>query len=190
MKKSLGAQTLAYPAPTWIVCTYDGAGRANAMTAAWAGICCSRPPCVAVSLREATYTYASLVRRKAFTLNIPSEDFVVQADYLGIVSGSRIDKLAVAGLTALRSTAVDAPYIQQFPLVLECNVIHTVEIGLHRQFIGEIIDVKAEESILDEQGRPNIEKLRPILFSPHSHKYHGIGRCLGDAFSLGRRLGH
>ncbi|MBM4093299.1 MAG: flavin reductase family protein, partial [Planctomycetes bacterium] len=76
MKKSLGAQTLVFPTPTWIVGTYGPDGRPNIMTAAWGGICCSDPPCVAVSLRKATYTYGSLMARRAFTLSVPSESQV------------------------------------------------------------------------------------------------------------------
>ena len=189
MKRSLGAQTLAYPTPTWVVATYDKDGKPNAMTVAWAGICCSIPPCVAVSLRKATYSYRGLVDRKAFTLNIPSEAHVIQADYLGIASGRGADKLALAGLTPVRSSVVDAPYLEEFPVVLECKVIHTVEIGLHTQFIGEILDVKADESVLAEDGLPDIEKIRPIVFSPHRHQYHGVGRCLGDAFAIGKQIG-
>ena len=55
MKKSMGAKTIVYPAPVLIVATYDKDGKANAMTAAWGGICCSKPPCVTVSLRKPDY---------------------------------------------------------------------------------------------------------------------------------------
>ena len=43
MKKSIGAQTIVYPAPILIVGTYDKSGKPNVMTAAWGGICCSNP---------------------------------------------------------------------------------------------------------------------------------------------------
>ena len=188
MKKSLGAQTLAYPLPTWVVATYDKEGKPNAMTVAWGGICCSIPPCVAVSLREATYSYSGLMQRKAFTVNIPSEKQVVEVDYLGLASGRDVDKLAKAKLTPVRSTLVDAPYLEEFPVVLECKVIQTVEIGLHTQFIGEILDVKADESVLAPGGLPDIEKIRPILFSPHSHAYFGVGQHLGSAFAIGKTI--
>ena len=81
MKKSLGANTLIYPTPTWVVGTYDKDGKPNVMTAAWGGICCSQPPCVAVSLRKATYSYGNIVERKAFTVNVPSVAHAKQADY-------------------------------------------------------------------------------------------------------------
>ena len=95
------------------------------MNAAWGGICCSKPPCVAVSLRKATYSYAGIVERKAFTVGIACEGRMVEADYVGIASGRDVDKFAVAGLTPVRSDLVDAPYAAEFPVVLECRLLHT-----------------------------------------------------------------
>jgi flavin reductase (DIM6/NTAB) family NADH-FMN oxidoreductase RutF len=186
MKKSLGARTLAFPTPVWLVGTYDAAGTPNIMTAAWAGICCSQPPCVAVSLRQATYTYGSLMLKKAFTINIPPEAYAKEADYCGIASGKAGNKFTAAGLTPVKADLVDAPYVQEFPLVLECKLIHTLEIGLHTLFVGEILDVKAEESVLGGKGLPDIAKVKPIIFGPEIRTYHGIGPYLGQAFSIGR----
>ncbi len=112
MKRSLGAKTLVYPAPVLVVGSYDKAGKANMTTVSWGGICCSQPPCVAVSLRQATYSYRNLLERKAFTLSIPSEDYVSQTDYFGLVSGRTTDKLAATKLTAVRSKLVDAPWVR------------------------------------------------------------------------------
>ncbi len=186
MKKSLGAKTILYPVPLLVVGSYDKKGKPNMMTAAWGGICCSSPPCVAVSLRKATYTYGNIVERRAFTINIPSETHVKQVDYAGIASGKTEDKFAATGLTAARSGLVDAPLIVEFPVVLECALIHSIELGIHTQFIGEIMDVKAEESVLGELGTPDVEKIKPFMFAPDSRAYYGIGRCLGKAFSLGK----
>ena len=166
MKRSLGAKTIIYPTPVLVIGTYDKDGKANVMTAAWAGICCSAPPCVGVSLRKATYTYGNIMERKAFTVNVPSEDHAKQADYFGLTSGRDVDKLSRAGLTQVKSELVDAPYVKEFPLVLECKLLNVVEIGLHTQFIGEIVDVKAEEDMLGDDGLPKIEKVRPITFAP------------------------
>ncbi|MBC7235236.1 MAG: flavin reductase family protein [Chloroflexi bacterium] len=188
MKRSLGAKTIAYPTPVYIVGTYDQAGRPNAMAAAWAGICCSRPPCLAVSLRAATYTHGNILARRCYTVSIPSEKYVREADYMGLASGRDEDKFAVTGLTPVRAEYVDAPYVAEFPLVLECKLLHVVEIGLHTQFIGEILDIKADESALDEAGHLDIERVRPFLFAPGNQAYYGIGRYLGKAFSIGRDL--
>ena len=188
MKRSLGAKPLAFPTPVWIVGTYDREGKPNAMTVAWGGICCSKPVCINISLRKETYTYDSVIERKAFTVSIPSEKHVKEADYLGIATGRKTDKFAATGLTPVKSDLVDAPYVKEFPLVLECRMIHKIEIGLHTQFIGEIMDVKAEESVLGEKGLPDIDKVMPILFAPEIRTYHGIGKPLGRAFSIGKEI--
>lgn len=188
MKRSIGAKTLIFPTPTWIIGSYDNQGRPNGMTAAWGGICCSDPPCLAVSLRKATYSFGSLMERKAFTVSVPSQQQVKEADYFGLVSGRDTDKFAHVAWTPVRSDLVDAPYIQECPLVLECKVVQTFELGLHTQFVGQILDVKAEEGVLDAKGMPDILKVLPILFSPGNHGYYGVGESLGHAFQVGRGI--
>jgi flavin reductase (DIM6/NTAB) family NADH-FMN oxidoreductase RutF len=188
MKRSMGAKTIVFPTPTWIVGTYDNEGKANGATVAWGGICCSEPPCVAVSLRKATYSYGNIVERKAFTVSVPSEMHAKQADYFGIASGRNVDKFAAAGLTAVKSDLVDAPYVAEFPLVLECRLVHTFELGLHTQFVGQIIDAKADEDVLDDAGAPAIDKVRPFVFSPGNRTYYGIGEQIGKAFSIGKEI--
>jgi flavin reductase (DIM6/NTAB) family NADH-FMN oxidoreductase RutF len=187
MKRSLGARTLLYPTPAVVIGSYDKNGRANAATVAWAGICCSAPPCVAISLRKATYSYGCILERKAFTVNVPSEELVAKVDYLGMTSGKEEDKLATVGLTPVKSVLVDAPYIREFPLVLECKVIHITEIGLHTQFIGEIVDVKAEESVLDEKGATSIKRVKPFIYSPDDRNYYAIGELVAKGFEVGKR---
>jgi len=188
MKTSLGGRTLIYPTPVLVVGTYDKEGRPNAMTAAWGGICCSRPPCLAIALRKATYTYGNVVARKAFTINIPSARQAAEVDYFGMVSGKERDKFAMTGLTAVKSDLVDAPYIKEFPLILECRLVQQLELGMHTQFIGEILDVKAEEQVLNEEGEPEIEKVNPLIYAPEANKYYAVGAFLGRAFSLGKKI--
>jgi len=188
VKKSLGAKTLIHPTPVWLVGTYDREGKPNVMTAAWGGICCSKPPCVAVSIRKATYSYGSIVFRKAYTISIPTETQVAEAVYLGTISGKTEDKFAGCGFTPVRSDLVDAPYIAEAPLVLECKLLHTHEIGLHTQFVGEIMDVKAEENVLGEDGFPDMQKVKPIVYAPYSQVYFGIGECMGNAAAVKKKL--
>jgi len=185
MKKSIGAQTIIFPTPALVVGTYDQAGKPNLMTSAWGGICCSNPPCLAISLRKATYTYSNIIERKAFTINILSETQVKEADYYGLTTGRNKDKFSITGITPIKSDLVDAPYGKEFPLVLECKLFHTLEIGLHTQYIGEIMDVKVDEEVLGDNGIPDIQKVKAFLFDPANKNYYGIGKNLGKAFSIG-----
>ena len=186
MKKSLGAKTLLYPAPTLVVGSYDARGRANVMTAAWGGIACSRPPCLSVSLRAATATHGNIIAREAFTVSLPSRDQVAQADFFGMVSGRDLDKIERAGLTPAKAEFVDAPYVAEFALVLECQLVETHELGLHTQFIGEIKDVKIDEGCLDTRGKVDVRRLDPIAYAVDSQSYVALGERLGSAFSVGK----
>ncbi|WP_292465617.1 flavin reductase family protein [Methanolobus sp.] len=188
MKISIGAKPFVYPAPAWVIGTYDAFGTPNAATIAWGGISCSSPPCVSISLRKATYSYTNIMEKEAFTVNIPSEEYVKHMDYCGMTSGKDENKFETTGLTPVKSDLVYAPYIQEFPIILECKLIHSFEIGLHTQFIGEIMDIRAEESVLNEKGVPDIEKVRPVIFGPEIRNYYGVGKVLGKAFSIGKEM--
>ena len=188
MKRSLGAKSLVYPTPVFVIGSYDEKGEPNLMTAAWAGICCSKPPAIGVSLRKATYTYGNIMSHKAFTVNVPSEEMVVQADYFGMVSGRTDDKFAAVGFTPVRSDLVDAPYIEECAMVLECKLIQTHEIGLHTQFIGEIVDVKVEDDTLDQKGVCQISKVKPFIYAPGDQNYYRIGEMLARGFDSGKAI--
>jgi flavin reductase (DIM6/NTAB) family NADH-FMN oxidoreductase RutF len=185
MKKSIGATTLVYPTPVFIVGTYDRDDSPNAMACAWGGICSSEPPSVAISIRKVRYTYENLMERKAFTISVPSERFVKESDYFGIVSGKVEDKFGSTGLKAVSSKIVDAPYVGEFPLVLECRVTHVTDLGAHTQFVGEIKDVKVDEECLDEEGIPDVSKILPFWYSPSDHSYYAMGMNLGEAYRAG-----
>ncbi len=188
MKKDVKPGNFAFPTPVWCVGSYDADDKPNVMTIAWGGICCSVPPCLTISLRKATYTYGSIMERGAYTVSVPSVKYVDEADYFGMASGKNTDKFAISGLTPIRSELVDAPYVQEFPLIFECKVIHTLEIGLHTQFVGEILGIKADEGILDDKGLPMMSKAEPFAYAPAGKSYRAIGGQVGTGFSSGKRL--
>jgi flavin reductase (DIM6/NTAB) family NADH-FMN oxidoreductase RutF len=188
MKKSFGAKTLIYPTPVWLIGTYDNKGNPDAATVAWGGVCSSQPPAVAISLRKSRYTYDNIMERKALTINVPSANQVVMADYCGIASGRNTDKFQAAKITAVKSDKVDAPYIKECPMIMECKLLEHVETGIHTHFIGEIMDVKVDEAMLGEDGLPDIMKVQPIIYAPESRTYHSMGKYLGEAFSVGKKI--
>jgi flavin reductase (DIM6/NTAB) family NADH-FMN oxidoreductase RutF len=186
MKKSLGPKTLIYPTPVMVVGSYNADGTANLMTAAWGGVASSKPASVAVSIRSATATHGNILQRKAFTIGIPCESQAVIADYAGLVSGREHDKMAELGLTLTPSELVDAPYAAEFPLVLECRLASVNEFGTHTQFVGEVVDAKAEYGVLGDTGSVDVTLLRPITYAIGSQGYFGLGKHLGKAFEIGK----
>lgn len=187
MKTSLGAKTLLYPTPVLVVGSYDEQGNPNVMTAAWGGIACGKPPCIAISLRAATASHGNIMARKAFTISLPAQENAAQADYIGIVSGREHNKFEELGLTPVASDLVDAPYVGEFPFVVECNVVAVHELGLHTQYIGEIMDVKVDEELVSD-GTVALELLKPIMYSPDGRAYYGVGEFVGKSHSIGREL--
>ncbi len=187
MKKSLGPR-MFLPAPVWVIGTYDSKGQPNMMTAGWVGIACSSPPTVSVSVREATATYENLLSTRAFTVNVPSAANIREADFFGMVSGREAPKLAAAGIATRKAELVYAPYLEDFPLVLECEMRRSIRIGMHTLITGEVRDVKAEEGILGENGLPAMERLDPVLFMASDANYYRIRESLGRTFTLGNDL--
>lgn len=188
MKKSLGAKPIVYPTPVFLVGSYDDKGNANMMNAAWGGLCSSNPPSVAVSVREERYTYANIVKRQAFTINIPATKQVEVADFFGITSGKSCDKVAKSGVEVEKGEFVDAPMLRDCPLVLECRLVATHDLGVHTQFVGEIVDVKVEESCLNAEGQPDVRLVDPLLFAPGNRAYFAVGEYIGPAFAIGKGL--
>ncbi len=189
MKLSLPGQPILLPSPVLIIGTYGSDGRPDIMNAAWGGIASSKPPYISVSLREATLTYHNIIQTEAFTVNIPSEKYFKEADFVGMVSGRGCDKFMETRLTPEKSKLINAPIVKEFPYTLECNLIRQVDLGMHTMFIAKIVGIVADSEVLSPNQLPNIEKVRPMLFGSFgSMAYYGIGNKLGDAFSVGKEL--
>jgi flavin reductase (DIM6/NTAB) family NADH-FMN oxidoreductase RutF len=188
-KKSLGAQPLLYPEPIMLVGTYTDAGKPNVATVAWGCICNAEPVFVSIAMRESRLTHAAILTRKAFTLSVPTESLLVAVDFAGLASGRKFDKFTVAGLTSVDAEFVDAPYVGECPVILECSLRQSLELPSHTLFIGEVRDVKVDESCLVESGtHPDIRKFLPLAFEPGENAYCALGKRLGKAFSAGKPL--
>lgn len=185
---SLGPQVFLSPVPVMLVGTYDASDRANIMAVAWGGLCCSQPPCLAVSLRRSTWTHRALVERQAFTVSLPGRSLVSQTDFAGLVSGRNENKFEALGLTALAGEHVDAPYVGECPVVLELLLRHTLELGSHTQFVGEIMDVKVKEECLTPDGLPDPMRIEALSYAPLVAEYHSTGSFVARAFAVGKTV--
>ena len=188
MKRELPAYAVLPPCPVTVVCTYDAEEKPNGLAVSWTGIAVSEPPHVMIAVRPGRYSHAALCERGEFTMNIPSEDQMREADYFGITSGRKTDKFADLGLTPVSSEQVHAPMIAEFPLSLACRVVSRQEIGSHSVFIAEILAVYADERILDPAGKIDVVSLRPLAYDHAKYLYLGQGPVVGKAFSAGKEL--
>ena len=185
MRKNFGAKAMCYPMPVFIIGTYNADGTPNAMNAAWGGI--SEETEITICVDSTHKTAENLIARKAFTVSMATAGTVAACDYVGIVSGNKEpDKFAKAGFHALKSEFVDAPLIRELPMALECEVI-SYEVETCR-LVGRIVNVCADETVLGENGKVDVEKLQPITYDPVNHHYLALGEKVGLAFQDGKTL--
>ncbi len=185
MRKNFGAKPCLYPQPVFIIAAYAEDGTPDAMNAAWGGI--SEVTEISLCLSPGHKTVKNILSRGAFTVSMATASTVVPCDYVGIVSGNDVpDKLVRAGFHASKAEFVDAPLIDELPMALECKLISYDPESC--RLVGEIVNVCAEESILDENGKIDPKKLDPITFDPVHHAYLRLGEKVGNAFSDGAKL--
>ena len=184
MKVNFGTQTFLYPMPVLIIATYGADGTPDAMNAAWGGIHDTNQ--IGICLDKSHKTTKNIAARKAFTVSMATADFVKECDYVGIVSGNtEPDKIKKAGWTVTKSEFVDAPVINELPMVLECEVAQMSDETDY--IVGNIINVSADESVLTD-GKIDSAKLKPICYDPVSHNYNVLGAIAGKAFSVGKQV--
>ena len=172
--------------PVLMIATYNDDGSVNVMNAAWGTMV--RMDMIALNLTETHKTVQNIKKRGAFTVSIADAKHVTEADYFGIVSGKKVsDKLAKAGMTAVRSQNIDAPVINEFPLCLECEFIEYQGGKYGLGVIAKVVNVCADEKIMTD-GKVDIAKLEAISFDPFTDGYYKIGERIGNAFADGKKI--
>lgn len=187
MKKDFGVKPYLFPMPTYMIGTYNEDDSVDVMMMAWGGICAE--DMVALNLEEDHKTVANIRARKAFTLAVPGTDTLRESDFLGIASSNKMaDKFARTGLHAVKSGRVDAPVIEEYPLTLECTVEKIEQEPYGLRILGRIVNVLADEKVLDEKGRINAGKLGAFAFDQMQNGYYAIGEKVGQAWNSGADL--
>jgi flavin reductase (DIM6/NTAB) family NADH-FMN oxidoreductase RutF len=184
-KISIKPATYLFPMPTTIVGANVN-GKANYLTIAYCGTVQAEPPMLSVALNRHHYTNTGIRENRTFSVNIPPESMVEITDYIGIDSGRNVDKFAL--FDSFYGELKTAPMIGECPLNMECRLVQVVDIpGRDELFIGEIVNIYCSEEYLT-MGLPDINKIRPIIFSCGDHKYWKLGEYLGQAWSIGKEF--
>lgn len=185
MRKNFGVKPWCYPQPVFILAAYDEAGNPNAMNVAWGGIHYDDQIAMCISANHKTTE--NILKTKAFTVNIADKKHLVACDYVGVVSGNKVsDKFAKAGFTHSKSEFVNAPVINELPMALECKLISYDPASC--TLIGQILNVSADNSVIDEKGKIDPNKLEAITFDPANNSYLILGEKVGNAFRDGLAL--
>ena len=183
MRKNLGVKPYLYPQLVMIIGTYDKDGKPNAMNAAWGGMADYDKIFVCMSSHKTT---ENIEITKEFSVSIGDASHVVECDYVGVVSANQeVNKMEKAKFTTSKAEFVNAPIINELALCLECKLLKILEEDL---YLAQIVNVNADESILDENGKVSLEKFIPISYDPSTHGYYKVSERVGDAFKDGNKL--
>ena len=184
MKKDLPIIPAIFPMPVVLIATYNEDGSVNVMNAAWCTAHDFKE--VKLNLAENHLTTKNISRNKAFSIALADASHVAEADFVGIVSGEKMkDKFARSGLHASKGLIVNAPVLDDFPVVMECEAREAEE---EYGVVGVIKRLAVDESCLDEKGKVDVSKLNIISYDPFNHGYYKIGEKVGQAFSEGKKF--
>ena len=168
---------MVYPVPAVMVTAADREGKSNINTIAWTGTVCTNPPMAYISVRPERYSYGMLKETGEFVINLTTEKLVRATDYCGVKSGRDTDKWKETGLTPIPAQEVNVPLIKESPVNIECRVSEIKELGSHHMFLARVVAVDVDEAYLNEQGRFELQKAAPIVYS-HG-EYYGLSSLLG-----------
>ncbi|MCM1386486.1 MAG: flavin reductase family protein [Bacillus sp. (in: Bacteria)] len=187
MTKNLGVKPYLFPMPTYMIGSYNEDNSVDVMMMAWGGICAE--DMVALNLEAEHKTVANIKKRKAFTLAVPGTDTLKESDFLGIATANKMaDKFERTGLHAVKSEHVDAPVITEYPLTLECEVIEMQTQPYGLRVLGKIINVIADEKVLDDAGKIDAGQLQAFVFDQMQNGYYAVGERVGQAWHSGADL--
>ncbi len=187
MLKDLGVKPYTFPMPVLLIATYGEDEKVDVMNMAWGGVCAENM--VALNIDEDHKTSENIKKRGAFTLSIADVPHIEEAVFFGIATGNKMDdKFERSGLHAVRSTRVDAPVVTEFPLTLECKVVECQHTVYGFRVLGEIVNVLADEKVLDEKGKVDPTKLNAFVFDQFQSGYYAVGEKVGQAWQTGAKL--
>lgn len=175
-KLELSPSEALYPVPVVLV-SCGSQDKANIITIAWCGVVCSKPPLLTVSIRPSRYSNSIIREFKEFVVNIPTQNLLKEADICGTVSGRDKDKFGLCNFTKADPSIVKSPMIKECPSNIECKLIKTLSLGAHDMFMGEVVKVHRDTSVLDKEGNMDYSKAAGIVYNQ------------GEYWSLGKRIG-
>lgn len=182
-KIKIAANAFVYPMPMVIAGALTG-GKVNFMAVGWVSRVNFNPPMIAVSLGN-HHTNTGIHENKEFSINIPGCDLIEKTDYVGIVSGARVDKTEI--FETFYGELKSAPMIKNCPLTMECRLVESVKLPTNELFIGEITAAYCEQRYMTD-GKPDIKKIDPFTLTMPDNRYWRIGEFAGQAWSIGKTV--
>ena len=180
MKKNIGNVLALYPTPAVVVGT-EVNGKVNWLLVAHVGIIGHDQ--IMLSLFKKHYTNEGVKQTGKVSVNMVSEAMLVRADYVGCVGGAKADK---SDVFIYHKGEAGTPVIDESPLVMECEVVGNYETDTFDNFICKITNTYVDEDCLNEKGKPDYDKLKPVLFEMPNYTYLRTGETIGKCTSFGK----
>ncbi len=176
--KNLGSVLALYPTPLVVVGAFVD-GKPTWTLVGHLGIMGHEH--IMVSLAKPHYINAGIIKNKVLSVNIVDEALLDKADYVGCVSGNKVDKSEVFDYVV---GVKGAPVIKKSPLSMECVVNDNYQTDGFDNFILSIANTYADEKILREDGKIDYNKLKPVLFEMPTYQYLKTGDIIGKCMSI------
>lgn len=169
---------MIYPLPAVLV-SCGTSEKNNLITVAWTGTICTNPAMCYISVRPERFSHSLITETMEFTINLTTQAMARATDWCGVKSGRDFNKWEHTGLTPLAGEMVQCPSVAESPLSIECRVREIMHLGSHDMFIAEVLNVRAESSLIDpETNRFQLDKASLLAYSH------------GQYFTLSQPLGH
>ena len=174
------------PVPVVLITSRNSEGKDNVFTIAWGGTVCTKPPMVSISIRPERLSYEYIKESMEFIINMPSQKIVKAVDYCGVRPGRKFDKIKEMGFTMKEGTHVNAAYIDECPVSIECKVKSITPLGTHDMFVAEVVGSHINEDLMDEKGKIHFEKGDLITYC-HGEYYPMSKNAIGSfGFSVAK----
>ncbi|OIO80659.1 MAG: flavin reductase family protein [Candidatus Omnitrophica bacterium CG12_big_fil_rev_8_21_14_0_65_43_15] len=184
-KKVLKPYEALYPVPVVLVSCIGIDAKPNIITIAWAGVICSSPPTLSISIRPSRYSHKLIKESTDFVVNIPDEKYLVETDFCGIVSGRDTDKFKACNFTAVKASKVKSPLIAECPVNIECRLKGVISLGAHDMFIGEVVAVNADSGVLNSFGAVDYSRVSPVVYN--QRQYWSLNKRIGE-YGFSRKI--
>ena len=179
MKKiDFKASVMLNPVPAVMISSRNKEGKDNIFTVSWVNTVCTRPPMLSISIRPERLSHDYITESMEFIVNVPSSKLTYETDFCGVKSGKKVDKIKELNLKMIEGEHVNAAYIDDCPVAIECRVKQIIKLGSHDLFIADVLGSHIDENMLDEKGKIHFE-LGDLINYAHGEYYPMAKKAIG-----------
>ena len=182
-KQNIGSVLALYPKPMTVIGA-EVDGKVNWLVVGHTGIIGHDR--ILVSMSKSHYTNRGIRESKKLSVNLVSREMLPKADYVGSVSGASVDK---SDVFEYHWGENGTPIIDASPLTMECDVVDIFDTDGFDNFVCSIANTYAAPDVLDDNGKLDYTRLKPVLFEFPTYSYIATGEIIGKCLNLDKQPG-